>query len=86
MSLQQIFYTTGGGVLLLLTLIQISPIKIDPWTASGVAGWLDCSKKENMRVYIQPRGSHTARIGNMPENTKNEIIGIITNWLKTKQI
>ena len=33
MSLQQIFYTTGGGVLLLLTLIQISPIKIDPWTA-----------------------------------------------------
>ena len=56
--------------------------EIDPWTASGVAGWLDCSKKENMRVYIQPRGSHTARIGNMPENTKNEIIGIITNWLK----
>lgn len=33
MSLQQIFYTTGGGILLLLTLIQISPIKIDPWTA-----------------------------------------------------
>ena len=33
MSLQQILYTTGGGVLLLLTLIQISPIKIDPWTA-----------------------------------------------------
>ena len=33
MSLQQIFYTTGGGVLLLLTLIQISPLKIDPWTA-----------------------------------------------------
>lgn len=33
MSLQQIFYTTGGGVLLLLTLIQIAPIKVDPWTA-----------------------------------------------------
>ena len=33
MSLQQIFYTTGGGVLLLLTLIQISPLKLDPWTA-----------------------------------------------------
>lgn len=33
MSLQQILYTTGGGVLLLLTLIQIAPIKIDPWTA-----------------------------------------------------
>jgi hypothetical protein len=56
--------------------------EIDPWTASGVAGWLDCSNKENMRVYVQPRGSHTARISNMPENTKNEIISIITNWLK----
>lgn len=33
MSLQQILYTTGGGVLLLLTLIQIAPIKVDPWTA-----------------------------------------------------
>lgn len=33
MSLQQILYTTGGGVLLLLTLIQITPIKVDPWTA-----------------------------------------------------
>lgn len=55
--------------------------EIDPWTASGVAGWLDCSRKLNMRVYVQPRGSHTARIGNMPEDMKNEIIGRLTRWL-----
>lgn len=55
--------------------------EIDPWSSSGVAGWLDCSRKLNMRVYVQPRGSHTARIGNMPEQMKNEIIGRITRWL-----
>lgn len=56
--------------------------EIDPWTASGVAGWLDCSKKENMRVYVQPRGSHTARISNMPEQMKTEIMARLTEWLK----
>ena len=55
---------------------------IDPWTSSGVAGWLDCSEKLNMRVYVQPRGSHTARISNMPEKTRFEIIGRITKWLE----
>lgn len=54
----------------------------DPWTASGVAGWLDCSKKQNMRVYVQPRGSHTARIGNMPDDMKAEIMSRLTEWLK----
>ena len=33
MSLKDILLTSGGGVLLLMTLIQISPIKIDPWSA-----------------------------------------------------
>lgn len=56
--------------------------EIDPWTSSGVAGWLDCSDKLNMRVYVEPRGSHKARISTMPEDTKNEIIGRITKWLK----
>ena len=54
----------------------------DPWSASGVAGWLDCSKKQNMRVYVQPRGSHRARIGNMPEGMKAEIMSRLTEWLK----
>lgn len=56
--------------------------EIDPWTASGVAGWLDCSGKQNMRVYVQPRGSHKARIGNMPEDMKTEIMERLNGWLK----
>ncbi len=55
--------------------------EIDPWSASGVAGWLDCSKKANMRVYVQPRGSHLARIGNMPDDMRQEIVDRLTKWL-----
>jgi len=56
--------------------------EIDPWSASGVAGWLDCSKKQNMRVYVQPRGSHKSRISNMPETMKNEIMERLRSWLE----
>lgn len=56
--------------------------EIDPWTASGVVGWLDCSGKQNMRVYVQPCGSHKARIGNMPEDMKAEIMERLNGWLK----
>lgn len=56
--------------------------EIDPWSASGVAGWLDCSKKQNMRVYVQPRGSHKSRISNMPENLRNEIMDRLRSWLE----
>lgn len=55
--------------------------EIDPWSASGVCTWLDCSKKKNMRVYVQPRGSHTARISNMPDDMKKEIWERIMGWL-----
>ena len=55
--------------------------EIDPWSSSGVCNWLTCKKKKNMRVYVQPRGSHTARIGNMPEDMKEEIIQRLTKWL-----
>lgn len=56
--------------------------EIDPWSASGVAGWLDCSKKQNMRIYVQPRGSHRSRISNMPENIKAEIMERLRGWLE----
>jgi len=56
--------------------------EIDPWSASGVCTWLNCKKKENMRVYVQPRGSHRARIGNMPADMKEEIIQRLTKWLQ----
>ena len=55
--------------------------EIDPWSASGVCTWLNCKEKENMRVYVQPRGSHKARIGNMPANMKQEIMDRLTKWL-----
>lgn len=35
MPLDQIFRYSGGGLLILLTLIQISPIKINPWSWLG---------------------------------------------------
>lgn len=35
MSLQEIAGWSGGGLLLLLTLIQIAPIKVNPWSAIG---------------------------------------------------
>lgn len=56
--------------------------EIDPWSASGVCTWLDCSKKTNMRVYVQPRGSHTSRISNMPDDMKKEIVERLMNWMK----
>lgn len=55
--------------------------EIDPWSASGVCTWLNCKKKENMRVYVQPRGSHRARINNMPADMKQEIMERLTKWL-----
>lgn len=55
--------------------------EIDPWSASGVCTWLDCSKKENMRVYVQPRGSHTSRINNMPEDIRKEIVERLEGWM-----
>lgn len=56
--------------------------EIDPWSASGVCTWLDCSKKENMRVYVQPRGSHITRINTMPEDTRKEIVDRLSHWLE----
>ncbi|MBR1668683.1 MAG: aminopeptidase [Bacteroidaceae bacterium] len=56
--------------------------EIDPWSASGVCTWLNCKKKENMRVYVQPRGSHRARINNMPADMKQEIMERLTKWLQ----
>ncbi len=54
----------------------------DPWSASGVCTWLDCSKKHNMRVYVKPGGDHGSSIVTMPEDVKNEIISRITKWLE----
>lgn len=54
----------------------------DPWSASGVCTWLNCKKKKNMRIYVQPHGSHKARIRTMPTEVQKEIIERLTEWLK----
>lgn len=33
MSLEEIFLGGGGGLVLLLTIIQIAPVKVNPWSA-----------------------------------------------------
>ena len=37
MGLNEIFGVSGGGALILLTLIQIAPVKINPWSAIAKA-------------------------------------------------
>ena len=51
----------------------------DPWTAAGVT-WL--KNKRNIHVFIQPNGSHLARINTLPEAEKAEVMEIINEWLK----
>ena len=51
----------------------------DPWTAAGVT-WL--KNKKNSHVFIQPNGSHLARISTLPEAEKAEVMELINEWLK----
>lgn len=53
----------------------------DPWTASGVT-WLRDRNKQNIHVYVEPGGSHKARIGTMPENIQKEILDTLDKWLQ----
>ncbi|MBR4066608.1 MAG: aminopeptidase [Bacteroidaceae bacterium] len=57
--------------------------EVDPWTASGIT-WLRDRNKENIKVFIQPGGSHTARILNMPEDMKNRILEQLNEWMEYK--
>lgn len=50
----------------------------DPWTAAGVT-WL--KDKKNTRVFVEPGGSHLARIATLPEPLKQEAIALIKSWL-----
>ncbi len=52
----------------------------DPWTANGVT-WLRDRNKKNIRIFIEPDGSHKARIGTMPENMKKEILDLLQEWV-----
>lgn len=51
----------------------------DPWTAAGVT-WL--KGKKNIHVFIQPGGSHRARINTLPEAEKEQVIALIKEWMR----
>lgn len=54
----------------------------DPWSASGVTDPRYFKNKKNLKLYIQPGGSHRARIQNMPDSLRTEIINQIHLWLQ----
>ena len=51
----------------------------DPWTATGMT-WLKGKKK--MHVFVDPDGSHRARVATMPEPVQKQIKKIFADWLK----
>jgi len=53
----------------------------DPWTAPGVT-WLSTRGKKNVKVYVQPGGSHRTRILTLPEQMKREALEQIETWLE----
>ncbi len=52
--------------------------EVDPWSATRVPSF---KGKKNEQIYIQPGGSHRARISNMPEDMKEKILTQINKWL-----
>ncbi len=53
----------------------------DPWSASGVCTWLDFSKKRNMHLFVDPAGSHRARIMTLPPTQREACVSILKEWL-----
>ena len=55
--------------------------EIDPWSATATT-WLNTDKKENVHIFVEPRGSHLARINTLPEDMKQKAISILKKWLE----
>ena len=55
--------------------------EIDPWSAAATI-WLNTDKKENVHIFVEPRGSHLARINTLPEEMKQKAISILKKWLE----
>lgn len=51
----------------------------DPWTAAGVT-WL--KGKKNIHVFIQPGGSHLARIHTLTEEQQQEVKQLLKQWME----
>lgn len=44
--------------------------------------WL--KDKKNIHVFVEPGGSHLARIGTMPEDQKQKVMSLLKDGLKNK--
>ncbi len=53
--------------------------EVDPWSATHAPVF---KGKVNEQFYFQPRGSHRARISNMPDDMKEKIMNQINAWLQ----
>ncbi|MBQ3188089.1 MAG: aminopeptidase [Bacteroidaceae bacterium] len=53
----------------------------DPWTASGVT-WLRDRNKKNIHIYVEPGGSHKARIRTMSKEVQQEIMDKLQEWMQ----
>jgi hypothetical protein len=49
----------------------------DPWSASGFV----VPQKSNLLKVLKPGGSHSSRIGNLPENQKEMVKEKLESWL-----
>ena len=52
----------------------------DPWLSQAIPEEAT-DGNENIRRYINPGLPHDSRISNMPEDTRNEIISLLKEWL-----
>jgi len=52
--------------------------EVDPWSATRAP---DFKGKKNMQIYIEPRGSHRARINTMPNDIHEKILTQLNQWL-----
>ena len=54
----------------------------DPWIAPAVTADKFFKGKKNMHLFIQPGGSHRARIGTMPADLRDSIMSQVSAWLE----
>ena len=50
----------------------------DPWSASA----FEVPQKDNFLKIVKPKGSHNARIGNLPEDQKAQVKAKLEEWLE----
>ena len=55
----------------------------DPWFSQAVPEEITASN-ENIRRFVNPDYPHDATISNMPEDTKNEIVSLLKEWLSAE--